>query len=202
MPSIFTRPSQVIARLRAVNALGKANVTGWPTFEVHSAGANELAELALEHNTPACLFVMVGSSNGTPKTFGGVVPTTVTHTFDIAFGYKMSDIRGSQADEWSVFYKEFLITALHGYEFISGQTPLYFSSESPVVLEGHALYIRMYQFAQEVEVRRTDLDFGLGDWDDLEWFRTLVAEIEAEAPPFGDTAAITVTAEPAGPFGD
>jgi len=200
MPAIFTRPSQVIARLREVNALGVAGVAGWPTFEIHGAGANELVDLAAEHNTPAALFVVVGSSNGIPTTLNGDVPTTVTHTFDIYFGQLMQDIRGSQADEWSVFYKEFLIVALHGYEFLDGQTPLYFATESPVTVDGHAIYLRAYQFAQEIEIRRSDLDFGLGEWADLEWFQKFVADLTFEAPPLGDTDTVVVTAEPPGPF--
>jgi len=182
----FARSSEVIERLKYVR--GVLNLTS-ANFSIWGAAEYEAASKTSDFmgNKEAILCVMIGnsSSNTLHEQAGG--ESLCSHNIDVVLFRRVDDIRGQSSDERSVWFKEFVIRALQGFEPWTNAPLLFFSGDQFRELRNVAAYARVFTFSQSVYIEREDIE-GDGDFDDLDDFLKLYTDMETQAPPFDDVS--------------
>ena len=182
----FARPSEVIDQLRTFrDSIGLSNAD----FPVFGAAEYNIAQESgrFVQNARAALYVMVGnSSSGVVSDVGSGVDD-VTHSLDVVLYQQLEDNRGQFSDEKSVWFKEFVLRAIFGWEPYSGSEPLQFNGDFLNGLSGASSYARTYQFSQAYTLDQSDVESG-GSFEDLADFAQMYVYNNAIAPPSDDIA--------------
>jgi hypothetical protein len=194
MARLFIRPSQVVERLRDRYAFIKTKHPTFPALVIKAVSDSKVQEeLADSDNMTsgtATLYVSSGLSTGSLITSAGMSPTEITHGLSIGLVIATSDEHSQYSDELQTLIKEFILLALHGWQFNAGNTPLTFNNEGLFRVKGRALLFRTYDFSHTVEIQYEDLDDTWGLFDALDDFLEERAEINAFTNPSGDIATI------------
>jgi len=178
--SMFVTPSSVVKRLRYIRDFYQGS--SFPEFEVFGCGELEKALLDGQKNLPIALYVVADSGGGAENTIR--TNTDIITIIDVILIVLTEDIRGNNANELAIGFKNFIVRALLSWyddpnaELIPGDERLHFISDSNHVMEGHAQYIHTFTFSQSVEVGPACWEDINGSWEDLEWFN--MASVSAE----------------------
>jgi hypothetical protein len=168
----FIRPSEVIVRLKETRTTLSLTTADFQLF-----GAAEF-QTAMEsgdfvkNTKKAALYIMTGNSSATTITENGLGISDVSHAIDIVLYLRMRDQRGQRSDQWSVWFKEYLIRSLQGFQAYDGSQPLMFGGDQFNATQNVAGYSRTFQLTQTVRIEGEDL-IGDGDFDDLDEFTEL-----------------------------
>jgi len=180
MASLFITPSSVIKRLREIRDFYIAESEPFPNFGIYGSAELDLIKKDGNKTLPISMYVSASSGSGALLTTAGDYPTEVTSNISIILVIRTEDIRGQQADELGVGFKNFIVKAIHSWDEleIPGNEPLRLTSESPFGVDGHAVYVHSFTFSQIKELHPGCFEDITGTWDDLEWFNS--AHISAD----------------------
>jgi hypothetical protein len=103
---------------------------------------------------------------------------------------RSKDNRAQHSDQLSIWFKEYLIASLVGFDNGDGE-PLTFVGDVLNSVENVASYSRAYQFSQRVIVDASDLITDPVDPDDLDDFLQVWQGMTAIAPDFDEVTPET-----------
>lgn len=171
----FARPAEVIQRLKATRTILSLSTSD---FQLH--GAADFAEaiesgVFVKNTEKAALYIMVGNSSAQTITELGLGSSNVSHAIDIVLYLRSRDDRGQRADQVCVWFKEYLVRSLMGFQAYAGSEPLMFGGDQFNASQNVEGYSRTYQFTQTVFIDGEDL-IGDGDYDDLAWLTQVFVE--------------------------
>jgi hypothetical protein len=180
----FIRPSEVIERLKETRSLVTLTEN-----DFHVLGVGEYLK-AIEsgtfiQNSNAALYVLTGNTASSLITDAGLGSNEVLHQIDIVLYLRPRDNRAQYSDQLSVWFKEYIIASLVGFDNGEGE-PLTFAGDTFNATENVASYSRTYQFSQRVIVDGSDLITDPIDPDALDDFLQLFQTMTADAPDFGE----------------
>jgi len=180
----FVRSSEIIDRLRDYRAIIGMTDTD---FKVYGSAEFQKALDAgkFVQTAPATLYVMIGNSSSSVLSLAGSGTDVITHSVDIVLYHQLKDNRGQYSDEASVWYKEFVLRALFGWEPYEGSEALQFGGDVFNSTEGASSYSRTYQFSQQFTIDQSDIEQQDGDCVD---FLNLYVYNNAITPPSDDIA--------------
>jgi len=164
----FTKPSDVIERLRTTIALVEAAVGIPPegSFQTRVLGTGrieEITESELQRLPRPCLLVsLMDTSTETTNTYP--VHQHILHGFDIGLVLDTKDARQQYAEEKVPYFKEMLVYALNGwlprdYQTDTGLSPFRFLGDIGLFSDKSS-YVRLFSFVQDAQF--SALQDGLG----------------------------------------
>jgi hypothetical protein len=181
----FVRPSEIIARLKETRTLLTLTTADFQLFGTAEFQKAAQSGTFISNTEKAALYVMCGNSSANAITEQGTGVGEISHAIDIVLYLRQRDDRGQRADQVCVWFKEYLVRSLFGFEAYEGTQPLIYGGDQFIGTTNVEGYTRTYQFTQTVFVDRDDI---IGEGSPLEDFTLIFNEITADAPPFGDTA--------------
>ena len=182
----FVRPTEIIDQLRTFrDGLGLTD----SDFKILGAGDYDRAidSGTFVQSSSEALYVMVSNSSSAVITEAGVGENEVTHAIDIVLYKRLEDNRAQTSDQRGVWFKEFIIRALFGWQPYEGSEPIQFGGDIFNNIRNAADYSRTYQVTQSYRLDQSDVEC-CGTVDDLDDFTNLYNLICADAPDFGDIA--------------
>lgn len=180
----FIRPSEVIERLRETRALVTLTEA-----DFHVLGAGDYIKAVqsgtFAENSNAALYVLTGNTSSALITDAGLGSNEVLHQIDVVLYVRSRDNRAQYSDQISVWFKEYIIASLVGFDNGEGE-PLTFGGDVFNSIENVASYSRTFQFSQRVIVDGSDLITDPIDPDALDDFLQVWQTMTATAPDFDE----------------